>query len=32
MVAGRLYEEATLRRVARGYVRATSWHTMNPTI
>ena len=30
MVTGRLYDEATLLRVALAYERATKWHTMNP--
>jgi Asp-tRNA(Asn)/Glu-tRNA(Gln) amidotransferase A subunit family amidase len=32
MVTGRLYDEATLLRVALAYERATKWHTMNPTL
>jgi len=32
MVTGRLYEEATMLRVALAYERATRWHTMNPTL
>ena len=32
MATGRLYDEATLLRVALGYERATAWHTMNPTL
>ena len=30
MVTGRLYEEATVLRVALAFERATKWHTMNP--
>ncbi|HEX5474587.1 MAG TPA: amidase [Vicinamibacterales bacterium] len=30
MLTGRLYDEATLLRVALAYERATTWHTMNP--
>jgi Asp-tRNA(Asn)/Glu-tRNA(Gln) amidotransferase A subunit family amidase len=30
MVTGRLYDEATLLRVALAYEHATKWHTMNP--
>ena len=30
MITGRLYDEATLLRVALAYERATKWHTMNP--
>src|SRR5688572_24733236 len=30
MVTGRLYDEATVLRVALAYERATKWHTMNP--
>ena len=30
MVTGRLYDEATMLRVALAYERATKWHTMNP--
>jgi Asp-tRNA(Asn)/Glu-tRNA(Gln) amidotransferase A subunit family amidase len=30
MVTGRLYDEATVLRVALAYERATEWHTMNP--
>jgi Asp-tRNA(Asn)/Glu-tRNA(Gln) amidotransferase A subunit family amidase len=32
MIAGRLYDEATVLRVALAYERATKWHTMNPTL
>src|SRR5690606_16249310 len=32
MVTGRLYDEATMLRVALAYERATKWHTMHPTI
>jgi Asp-tRNA(Asn)/Glu-tRNA(Gln) amidotransferase A subunit family amidase len=32
MVTGRLYDEATIMRVALAYERATRWHAMNPTI
>ncbi|HVH55915.1 MAG TPA: hypothetical protein VM791_06660 [Vicinamibacterales bacterium] len=32
MVTGRLYDEATMLRVALAYERATNWHTMNPKI
>ena len=32
MVTGRLYDEATVLRVALAYERATTWHTMNPTL
>jgi len=32
MFTGRLYDEATLLRVALAYERATKWHTMNPTL
>jgi len=32
MVTGRLYEEATMLRVALAYERATRWHTMNPAL
>jgi Asp-tRNA(Asn)/Glu-tRNA(Gln) amidotransferase A subunit family amidase len=32
MVTGRLYEEATVLRVALAYERATKWHTMHPTV
>jgi Asp-tRNA(Asn)/Glu-tRNA(Gln) amidotransferase A subunit family amidase len=31
-VTGRLYDEATILRVALAYERATPWHTMNPTV
>src|SRR5262249_25646144 len=31
MITGRLYEEATLLRVALEYERATKWRQMNPT-
>jgi Asp-tRNA(Asn)/Glu-tRNA(Gln) amidotransferase A subunit family amidase len=32
MITGRLYDEATLLRVALAFERATKWHTMNPTL
>jgi aspartyl-tRNA(Asn)/glutamyl-tRNA(Gln) amidotransferase subunit A len=32
MVTGRLYDEATMLRVALAYERATNWHTMNPDL
>jgi Asp-tRNA(Asn)/Glu-tRNA(Gln) amidotransferase A subunit family amidase len=32
MITGRLYDEATLLRVALAYERATKWSTMNPRI
>ncbi len=32
MVTGRLYDEATVLRVALAYERATAWHTMNPKL
>jgi Asp-tRNA(Asn)/Glu-tRNA(Gln) amidotransferase A subunit family amidase len=32
MVTGRLYDEATVLRVALAYERATKWHTMNPQL
>jgi Asp-tRNA(Asn)/Glu-tRNA(Gln) amidotransferase A subunit family amidase len=32
MVTGRLYDEATMLRVALAYERATKWHTMNPVL
>ena len=32
MVTGRLYDEATMLRVALAYERATKWHTMNPSV
>jgi len=32
MVTGRLYEEATVLRVALAYERATDWHKKNPTL
>lgn len=32
MVTGRLYDEATMLRVALAYERATKWHTMNPKL
>lgn len=32
MVTGRLYDEATMLRVALAYERATQWHTMHPTL
>jgi Asp-tRNA(Asn)/Glu-tRNA(Gln) amidotransferase A subunit family amidase len=31
-VTGRLYDEATVLRVALAFERATPWHTMNPTV
>lgn len=31
MVTGRLYDEATMLRVALAYEQATTWHTMHPT-
>ena len=30
MVTGRLYDEATMLRVALAYERTTKWHTMHP--
>ncbi len=30
MVTGRLYDEATMMRVALAYEWATEWHSMNP--
>ena len=30
MITGRLYDEATVLRVALAYERATKWHTMHP--
>jgi Asp-tRNA(Asn)/Glu-tRNA(Gln) amidotransferase A subunit family amidase len=32
MVTGRLYDEATMLRVALAFERATTWHTMHPTM
>jgi Asp-tRNA(Asn)/Glu-tRNA(Gln) amidotransferase A subunit family amidase len=32
MVTGRLYDEATVLRVALAFERATKWHAMNPTL
>ena len=32
MITGRLYDEATVLRVALGYERATRWHAMNPPL
>ena len=32
MITGRLYDEATVLRVALAYERATKWHTMNPNL
>jgi Asp-tRNA(Asn)/Glu-tRNA(Gln) amidotransferase A subunit family amidase len=32
MVTGRLYDEATILRVALAYERATKWHTMHPSL
>lgn len=32
MITGRLYDEATVLAVALAYERATTWHTMNPTL
>jgi Asp-tRNA(Asn)/Glu-tRNA(Gln) amidotransferase A subunit family amidase len=32
MVTGRLYDEATVLRVALAYERATKWHTMHPPL
>jgi Asp-tRNA(Asn)/Glu-tRNA(Gln) amidotransferase A subunit family amidase len=32
MVTGRLYDEATMLRVALAFERATKWHTMNPKV
>ncbi len=32
MLTGRLYDEATLLRVALAYERATNWHTQHPTL
>jgi Asp-tRNA(Asn)/Glu-tRNA(Gln) amidotransferase A subunit family amidase len=32
MITGRLYDEATVLRVALAYERATKWHTMNPAL
>lgn len=32
MVTGRLYDEATMLRVALAFERATTWHTMHPAL
>jgi Asp-tRNA(Asn)/Glu-tRNA(Gln) amidotransferase A subunit family amidase len=32
MITGRLYDEATLLRVALAYEKGTKWVSMNPTI
>ena len=32
MVTGRMYDEATMLRVALAYERATTWHTRNPEL
>ncbi|MEO8256457.1 MAG: amidase [Acidobacteriota bacterium] len=32
MITGRLYDEATVLRVALAYERATRWHTINPDL
>jgi Asp-tRNA(Asn)/Glu-tRNA(Gln) amidotransferase A subunit family amidase len=32
MITGRLYDEATVLRVALAYERATTWHQMNPPL
>jgi Asp-tRNA(Asn)/Glu-tRNA(Gln) amidotransferase A subunit family amidase len=32
MITGRLYDEATVLRLALAYQRATKWHTMNPAL
>jgi Asp-tRNA(Asn)/Glu-tRNA(Gln) amidotransferase A subunit family amidase len=32
MITGRLYDEASVLRVALAYERATKWHTMNPQL
>jgi Asp-tRNA(Asn)/Glu-tRNA(Gln) amidotransferase A subunit family amidase len=32
MITGRLYDEATVLRVALAFERATKWHDMNPTL
>ena len=32
MATGRLYDEATMLRVALAFERATKWHTMNPSL
>jgi Asp-tRNA(Asn)/Glu-tRNA(Gln) amidotransferase A subunit family amidase len=32
MITGRLYDEATVLRVALAYERATNWHSMNPPL
>ena len=32
MITGRLYDEATLLRVALAFERGTRWHTMHPKI
>ena len=32
MITGRLYDEATVLRVALAYERATGWHSMHPDV
>jgi Asp-tRNA(Asn)/Glu-tRNA(Gln) amidotransferase A subunit family amidase len=32
MVTGRLYDEATILRVALAYERGTDWHSQNPKL
>jgi Asp-tRNA(Asn)/Glu-tRNA(Gln) amidotransferase A subunit family amidase len=32
MITGRLYDEATVLRVALAYEQATEWHRKNPTL
>jgi hypothetical protein len=32
MITGRLYDEATVLRVALAYERGTKWHSMNPPL
>jgi len=32
MATGRLYDEATMLRVALAFERATEWHSKNPTV
>ena len=32
MITGRLYDEASVLRVALAYERATKWHGMNPPL
>ena len=32
MITGRLYEEATMLRVALAHERATTWHTRTPSL